>query len=223
MTEQFYIKDNTIIFNNCATVELFDNVNHEILTLQGVVNFDLRLIGNRVKTFIKRLLSLVLNMNVRGVTMYISEELDYLSNTYKKESIELYNSNPIVIFESPKKVDVVFFNGINEVSIQEIKSKVLVYKNKNVVFNFNNLDLTTLKTFIPTFIGWIVNSELKNVSFAKHYGETNNVLERTGLYCMVKVSNLISFPKKKSEPFNEVKNKKINKFLSFANYGALQF
>jgi len=155
--------------------------------------------------------------------MYISEELDYLSKTYKKEDIEMYNSNPIVIFESPKKVDVVFFNGINEISIQELRAKVLVYKNKNVVFNFNNLDLASLKKFIPTFIGWIINSELKNISFAKHYGEINNILERTGLYCMVKVSNLIAFPKKKSESFNEVKNKKINKFLSFANYGALQF
>ena len=217
-TEQFYLKDDILVFNNSATIELLDSIN-----LKGVVTFDLRLIVNSVKTFLKSLLKIVLRMNVRGVTMYVSEELDYLYKDYENQDFEMYNSNPVVIFESPKKVDVVFFNGINKVSITEIKEKLSSYKNKNVVFNFSNLDLLSLNYFIPTFIGWITNSGLKNITFSKHTGEINTLLERGGVYCMVKVSNLISFPKKKSQKINSTQNKKINKFLRFANYGALQF
>jgi hypothetical protein len=83
--------------------------------------------------------------------------------------------------------------------------------------------MSSLNEFIPAFIGWITNSGLKNISFSQHYGQVNNVLEKRGVYCMVNVSNLISFPKKKSQKFINNKNKKINEFLKFANYGALQF
>jgi len=220
---QFYFEEDTLIFNNSATVESLEYINQDVMALKGIVNFDLRLVVNSIKTFLNKLLNLVLSMNVKGVTMYVSEELDYLSKSYEEQNCDLCNNNPMVIFNSPNKIDVVFFNGIEKISVKEIKNKLIYCGSKKVVFNFSNLDITSLNHFIPTFIGWMINSGLKDVSFSKHYGEIDSLLERKGVYCMVKVSNIIAFPKRKSEKVNNIKNKKIDRFLRFANYGALQF
>ena len=223
LTNQFYFKNDTLVFNDSATTELLDGMSLDTFSLNGIVKFDLRSISTGIKSFLKKLLGLVLKMNVKGVTMYVSKEVDYLKETYESKEFDTYNNNPIVILDSSDKVDVVFFNGIDRFNIQEVKTQLTKYKNQKVVFNFSNLDLHSLNNFIPTFIGWMINSGLKNISFSKHYGEVQSLLEKNGVFCMVKVSNLISFPKKKAQKIENVQNEKINKFLRFANYGALQF
>ncbi len=226
-SEQFYLKENTLVFNKLKGFNLLKILGKDIVKTTDFIKIDLRSVDEIPKNFFKNFIDLLSDINVNGVLMYLSKELDYIMKDYQEEvslsSSNHSNSNSFVIFDSSDKVDILFFNGIENTSINMIKDNLLSYKNKKVVFNFSNLNIESLSKFIPSFMGWMMNSGLKKISFSKHYGEINDLLEKRGIYCMFNVSTSISFPKRKKQECKYVNNKKIDRFLKFANYAALQF
>jgi len=224
-SEQFYLRGNTLVFNKDTNINLLDNFNKDILKMTDIVKFDLRLVGELFNDFLKKIISFIVDTNINGVIMYLSKELSYFIEDYQNQ-IKLANyskTNSFIIFDSPKNIDIFFFNGIESTPIDKIKENIVNHKKKEIVLNFNNLSPESLNNFIPSFMGWMMNSGLKNISFSKHYGEINEILEKKGIYCMFNVSSSISFPKRKRQLCRNTNNKKINKFLKFANYAALQF
>lgn len=224
-SKQFYLKGDTLVFNELTGFHLLKTLGKDIVNTVDFIKIDLRSVDQVPSNFLKKFINLVSNINVNGVLMYLSKELNYIMKDYQEE-VRLSShskSNSFVIFDSSDKVDVLFFNGIENTSIKMIKDNLLSYKNKMVVFNFSNLNADSLNEFIPSFMGWMMNSGLKKISFSKHYGEINDILEKRGLYCMFNVFTSISFPRRKKQECKHVNNKKIDKFLRFANYAALQF
>ncbi len=225
LSKQFYFKKDALIFNQVSNFDSLKKLDSDMVKTIDTIKIDLRQSDDIPASFLKNFIDLVIYTKINGVVMYLSKELDYIVNDYQKEmnSSDYRGNNSFTIFDSGDKVNVLFFNGIEKVSIKKIREHLSGYKNKKVVLNFNNLNTESLNKFIPSFMGWMMNSGLKKVSFSRHYGDVNDILEKRGVYCMFNVSSSISFPRRDKQDCKYIANKKIDRFLKFANYAALQF